>query len=151
MGVKADLDLFFAHPYLSVAVLPLRKEQPCEAASWPPIIRHHPAHWCSRLTRRPLKAETTGSSPVCATIFLSQLTATCSDALGAVVDNTSDRVTNLISTEYRRLVRCRTGQSAGLFFVPKIARGALIQACGSRGIAVAEYGIALLSLPEFER
>lgn len=25
------------------------------------------AHWCSRLTRCPLKAETTGSSPVCAT------------------------------------------------------------------------------------
>jgi hypothetical protein len=28
------------------------------------------AHWCSRLTRCPLKAETTGSSPVCATNFL---------------------------------------------------------------------------------
>jgi hypothetical protein len=39
----------------------------CGAASQPPIIRLHPAHWCSRLTRCPLKAETTGSSPVCAT------------------------------------------------------------------------------------
>src|SRR6185503_4369644 len=33
----------------------------------PLIIPLHPAHWCSRLTRCPLKAETTGSSPVCAT------------------------------------------------------------------------------------
>ena len=29
------------------------------------------AHWCSRLTRCPLKAEITGSSPVCAANFLS--------------------------------------------------------------------------------
>ena len=28
--------------------------------------RYRGAHWCSRLTRSPLKAETTGSSPVCA-------------------------------------------------------------------------------------
>ena len=33
----------------------------------PPIIRLHLAHWCSWLTRCPLKAEITGSSPVCAT------------------------------------------------------------------------------------
>src|ERR1041385_1457701 len=35
-------------------------------ATLPGSIIHPTAHWCSRLTRCPLKAEITGSSPVCA-------------------------------------------------------------------------------------
>src|ERR1044072_7453654 len=38
----------------------------CEPCRRAPIILIRVAHWCSRLTRCPLKAETTGSSPVCA-------------------------------------------------------------------------------------
>lgn len=33
------------------------------------------AHWCSWLTRCPLKAEITGSSPVCATNYFSYIAA----------------------------------------------------------------------------
>ena len=40
----------------------------CQASRWATIINcRSTAHWCSWLTRCPLKAEITGSSPVCAT------------------------------------------------------------------------------------
>ena len=39
------------------------------------------AHWCSWLTRCPLKAEITGSSPVCATNKISEQLAVSSEQL----------------------------------------------------------------------
>src|SRR5258708_22357494 len=81
------------HP---VAAFVLRKPTRPRRASWARLVRkqgdefqsnlrasasdiYNPqsptvAHWCSWLTRCPLKAEITGSSPVCATIYLRQPT-----------------------------------------------------------------------------